>query len=402
MRPVLARAPFDLANTFFAVAMLSFYFPLWVVETRGGKELSLSLAFGASMACVAALMPVCGAKADAAGDRIGWLRRTTLACVTLTALIGLTESVGWALALFACANVCYQLGTIFYDALLWQLASEDLLGIVSGLGSAFGYLGSMLGLLLLRPFVLRDGYHAAFLPSAAYFLMFAVPLLVLMRPRPTGAGLAWRAAAVTAWRHLRAVMRSGRTVAGLWRYCWASLFSLSAINTVIVFMAVYTRRVLGFSEAQLVQFFLFSQAFAVVGALSFGFAIRWWGAKRTLLGIWCGWVGALGVAAARPSPEWIWFVGPVIGFCLGSTWATARVLVTQLAPKAQLAEMFGLTGLFGRLAAILGPVLWGWLVWDPARYTHAMLAMIGLLLVGVWLLAGVRMTEGSTEGSRAA
>src|SRR3989338_821815 len=381
MRQILAWALFDLANTFFAVAMLSFYFPLWVVETRGGKELSLSLAFGASMACVAALMPVCGAKADAAGDRIGWLRRTTLACVALTALIGLTESVGWALALFACANVCYQLGTIFYDALLWQLASEDRLGIVSGLGSAFGYLGSMLGLLLLRPFVLRGGYHATFLPSAAYFLMFAVPLLVPMRSRPSGAG---------------------PTIAGLWRYCWASLFSLSAINTVIVFMAVYTRRVLGFSEVQLVQFFLFSQAFAVLGALSFGFAIRWWGAKRTLLGIWCGWVGTLGVAAARPSPEWIWFVGPVIGFCLGSTWATARVLVTQPAPKAQLAEMFGLTGLFGRLAAILGPVLWGWLVWDPARYTHAMLAMIGLLLVGVWLLAGVRMTEGSTEGSRAA
>ena len=47
---IIAWALYDLANTFFAVAMLSFYFPMWVVEDRGAGELAYSLAVGVSMA----------------------------------------------------------------------------------------------------------------------------------------------------------------------------------------------------------------------------------------------------------------------------------------------------------------------------------------------------------------
>jgi MFS-type transporter involved in bile tolerance (Atg22 family) len=60
-----------------------------------------------------------------------------------------------------------------------------------------------------------------------------------------------------------------------------------------------------------------------------------------------------------------------------------------LAPKAQLGEFFGLAGLFARIAAILGPLLWGLIVWDPTRYHYALLMLVGLLAVGLWLLRGV-------------
>ena len=78
-----------------------------------------------------------------------------------------------------------------------------------------------------------------------------------------------------------------------------------------------------------------------------------------------------------------------MGFCLGSTWATSRVLLMELSPKDQLAEMFGLAGLFGRASSILGPLLWGVLVWDPARYHAALLSLIGLLVIGLWFLSRV-------------
>ena len=106
MKQVLAWALFDLANTFFAVAMLSFYFPLWVVEARGGRELSFSVALAASMVCVAFLMPLCGAVSDVSGERMRFLRWTTYGCVAATALVGATQHMGIALALFGFANVC--------------------------------------------------------------------------------------------------------------------------------------------------------------------------------------------------------------------------------------------------------------------------------------------------------
>ena len=100
-------------------------------------------------------------------------------------------------------------------------------------------------------------------------------------------------------------------------------------------------------------------------------------------------MGALGIVAISPTNGWMWVAGPIIGFCLGSTWATARVLVTELSPKDQLAEMFGLVGLFARASSILGPLLWGLLVLNPARYHHAILLMIGLLAIGLWMLRQV-------------
>ena len=163
---MFAWALFDLANTFFAVAMLSFYFPLWIIEDRGGREFSFSLALGCSMACVAFLMPLCGALSDTTGERMRFLRWTTYGCIVATLLISVCAHLGLALILFGVANTCYQLGTVFYDALLWKVAPEGRLSETSGIGAAFGYLGSMVGLLLLWPFVRAGGHHAAFAPSA--------------------------------------------------------------------------------------------------------------------------------------------------------------------------------------------------------------------------------------------
>jgi len=390
MRQVLAWALFDLANTFFAVAMLSFYFPLWVVEARGGRELAFSVALGVSMICVALIMPFGGALSDATGERMRFLRWTTYGCTTATLLIGMTTHLGTALGLFALANVCYQLGTVFYDALLWRVAAPGQLGQTSGFGAAFGYLGSALGLLLLWPFVHFGGYQAAFVPSAVFFLLFALPSFLVIREDPHRAGrVDWRAVVRAASHRLAVTIRSARALAGLWRYFWAAFFSLNAINTVLVFMGIYARRVMGFTIDQLIPFFLFSQLFAIAGSLAFGQAIPRWGAKRTLAWIWFGWMAALALVAVSPSTQWFWVAGPIMGFCLGSTWATSRVLVVELSPKDQLAEMFGLAGLFARLSSVIGPLLWGLLVWDPARYRHAVLMLIGLLAIGLVLLRRV-------------
>lgn len=390
MKAVLAWALFDFANTFFAVAMLSFHFPLWVVEDRGAKELVFSLTLAISMACVAVAMPFCGALSDATGERMRFLRWTTYACAAATLLIGLTPHLWLALVLFGVANVCYQLGTIFYDALLWSVAATGRLGQTSGLGAAFGYLGSMMGLLLLWPFANSGGHQATFAPSAGLFLLFALPSFLMIREHPKPALQAgWLGIIQMASLRLAMTVRSAQALAGLWRYLWASFFSSNAINTILVFMAVYTKRVVGFTEGQVIQFFLFSQSFAVAGSMACGAMMPRWGAKRTLSWIWSGWAAALGLVLAASPARWIWVVGPIMGFCLGSTWATSRVLVMDLSPKDQLAEMFGLAGLFARASAIIGPMLWGLLVWNPTQYRHAVALLIGLLGIGLWLLRGV-------------
>lgn len=398
---IMAWALFDLANTFFAVAMLTFYFPLWLIEDRGAEPLTYSLAVGASMLIVALLMPVCGAISDASGERLRYLRWTTYACAAATAGIGFTQSVPLALGLFIFANIGYQLGTIFYDAMLWSVTSGKKLGQTSGLGAAFGYVGSMVGLLALWPFVTRGGYQASFMPSAVCFLMLALPCFLLLREPSGAARMPWASLWKAGFSRMSATLRQAKSQSGLWRFFWASFFSMSAIHTILFFMAVYTRTVLGLTMGELIRFFLVCQAVTVCGALSFGYLIPRWGAKRTLMTIWCGWIVSLALVALNLSMRWLWVVGPLIGFCLGSTFATARVFLLELAPKAQLAEMVGLAGLFTRTSAILGPVIWSLLVSEDRGYAQGFIFLILLLGIGIWLLQGVPATgtaSARTEG----
>ncbi|MBI3324766.1 MAG: MFS transporter, partial [Candidatus Omnitrophica bacterium] len=215
---LLAWALYDLANTFFAVAMLSFYFPLWIVEDMRAKELVYSAALAVSMIAVALLMPLCGAISDATHQRMRYLRWTTYGCVAATALIGFLDHLWPALALFVVGNVCYQLGTVFYDALLWQVARPGRLGQASGIGAAFGYLGSMAGLLMLWPFVRHGGHHAAFLPAAVFFLLFARASFFMIRDRLAASTTAWGAIIRECFSSLWLTLRSAGLYAGLWRF----------------------------------------------------------------------------------------------------------------------------------------------------------------------------------------
>ena len=387
---LLAWALYDLANTFFAIAMLSFYFPLWVVEDLGARELVFSLALAGSMIAVAVLMPFCGTVSDVRGRRMRYLRWTTLGCIVATALVGLTHRLIPALVLFALGNLCCQLGTVFYDALLWTVATPGALGKASGIGAAFGYLGSMLGLALLWPFVKHGGHHAAFIPSALFFLLFAIPSFVVIKDPPATPSTASLAQLFQhAHRRLWDTLRHVRSYPALCRFFIASFFSLNAINTILVFMGVYTKTVLGFTEEQIVRFFLVGQGCAVAGSLTFGRVVSTLGARRTLMLIWSGWFVALALARIVDDPRWLWVIGPLMGFCLGSTWATSRVLLTQLSPKNRLGEFFGLAGLLGRAASVVGPLIWGLMVIDHPRYHRAFEALMLMMAIGLWLLRGV-------------
>jgi len=386
---LLAWACYDLANTFFAVAMISFHFPLWVVEDRGAKELLFSLAVGASMLIVALLMPLCGAISDTTHQRMRYLRQTTLVCIAAMLAMGFTQDLRLALGLFIVANICYQLGTVFYDALLSDVAGGSDLGPASGFGAAGGYLGSMLGLACLWPFAQAGGHHATFVPAAVLFLLFALPCFLVIRDPVAPSKLAWGEVLRTAIAQLNATVLAVRRSPAVMRFLLASFFSLNAINTILVFMVVYTKKVLGFSEGDVIRFFLWGQLFAVIGSLVFGRLTPRWGSKRTLQGIWIGWTIALALICVSRRAVWLWAIAPVIGLCLGSTWSTSRVLLIELAPKEDLAKYFGLAGLLGRSSSILGPILWGLIVLDPSRYRHALLALVGLLLIGLWIFRRV-------------
>jgi MFS transporter, UMF1 family len=87
--------------------------------------------------------------------------------------------------------------------------------------------------------------------------------------------------------------------------------------------------------------------------------------------------------------------GAILGSGLGGTAVTDRLLLLRLAPPARVGEMFGLFGLAGKFSAVMGPIAFGVIIFvllEPlgtVAYQVAILSLLGLMVLGYWIVRGV-------------
>ncbi len=369
-------AIYDFANTIFSMNIVTMYFAQWVVVDNQMEDVYYSISYSASMLLVAATMPALGAISDARGRRLSFLLTLTLGCVAATFLLGIAGSLMsdfaakmlLALILFAFANYCFEGGLVFYNALLPQVSSPANIGKISGWGVGLGYVGAIAGLLLVKPFVdghlfgqqlpfSQGGRGSAFIPTALFFLLFSIPTFLWVKERAPRVFEKIRLG--EAFRRVWKGISNTKKFPGVLRFLLAYYFFSDAIATVIIFMAVYAQVVMGFPDSIKIWFFIVATTFAVIGSCLSGYAADVIGPKKTLVLAVSGWILSLLAVVSTNDRTVFWFLGPLIGICLGSTWTASRPLLTGLVPRQNLGQFFGLYALSGKVAAIAGPLLWG-------------------------------------------
>ena len=375
-------ALYDFANTIFSMNIVTMYFAQWIIVDNKKEDIYYSASYALSMFLVAVTMPLLGAISDAKGKRKPFLLTLTLACIFSTILIGVvSNNVGGAhakillaLAFFVIANFCYEGGLVFYNALLPDVSTKANIGKVSGLGVSLGYVGAIVGLLLVKPFVEGSifgikmpfgdggGREKAFVPTALFFLLFSLPIFLWVREKVTGGLNAEKVRIKAAFLRLWEGISNTQKYPGVLRFLIANFFVADAIATVTIFMAVYAQLVMGFPDSVKIWFFILSTTSAVMGSLLCGYVTDFVGPKKTLFFVIIGWILSLSVVMFIADTTVFWIMGSVVGIFLGSTWTASRPLLTSLAPKEVLGQFFGLYSLSGKAAAILGPIIWGFVV----------------------------------------
>ncbi len=392
--PVRAPAPvpasavigwvlYDLANTIFSMGVVSLYFSLYVRDAVGASRADTlyGIITALSMAVIFVISPLLGAMTDRAKRRMPFLVTSTVICVGLTAVLGRT---GFALTaiLFGIANIAYQAGLQFYDALLPEVSTEENRGRIGGIGIGVGYLGSYLAVGLGLLLGTQDKPRL-FTIIAIAFLGFAIPCFLFVRergnpdPRPINLRMA-----IESTRETIRTLRSSQEYPGLLRFLVGRVFYTDAINTVISIMALYTVNVAvatGLSEdegqrqAQLIL--MGAITFAVIGGFIWGWLTDRFGPKRTLTWVLRAWIATFAFAACvgiLGLPLWtLLLVAGAAGFSLGGIWAADRPYMLRLTPPARVGEFYGLYGMVGRFSAITGPGIW-------AAVTYITVQQLGL------------------------
>lgn len=126
-----------------------------------------------------------------------------------------------------------------------------------------------------------------------------------------------------------------------------------------------------------------------------------WGPKRTLLTVLLSWmVGLLLGGLVLEKPVFL-LAGAILGSGLGGVAVTDRLYLLRLTPPERVGEMFGLFGLAGKFSAVVGPILYGAIIYsllEPlgrSAYQIAILSLLVLMGIGYWILRGV--PEGSAH-----
>ena len=390
---IASWAFYDFANTIFSMNVISLYFALWVTVDHGGQDILYSAALSGSMLAVALSVPVFGAISDQTGRRRVPLVLLTLLSVSGTCLIGQTDQLLPGILFFMIANYCYQSAMVFYNGMLPSVAKGSHIGLVSGYGVALGYLGSIAGLVLVKPFVEAGGRSSAFLPTAALFLIFSIPCFLFVKdPQPRSLK---KLHPGKAFQTLKQTLANARQYKFLLKFILIHFMILDVVNTVIAFMSIYANKVMYFTDAQITTFLITSTSAAMIGSYLIGWGVKHKGTAWSYgLVLWL-WVAALSIAILSQSQLMFWMVGPLAGMGMGGVWVVSRAYIVELAPPEKLGEFFGIYGLAGKAASILGPLLWGTVVWvfretQTFKYRAALTTLLLITVVTLFLFRSLR------------
>ena len=386
---------YDFSDTIFSFSILTFYFPLWVTrEDIGGTDALFTGVLALSSFVVAISAPMFGTISDRMGRRIPPLAVCILTCVLCTAMIGSFGGLSVGLVLFVAANFLYQTGLIFYNSLIVNVSSESNRGVISGVGVGAGYIGLIVAFVVMRPIVNTYGDEWAFILTASLYMLFSLPLLILIRE----SGISRRVDAHLvrdSYTQLYRTFQRAQKHANMFRFILCRLAYMEAVNTIASIYVLYLINVGDFTREQAQNMIFITLFIATVSSIFAGFLVSRTSPKKVLTAGIGGWTVVL-IVASFVNVQWMfWAIALVMGVFWAVPQIADRVLLTRLAPEGQVGEFFGLFAVTGRLSSVIGPALWTLTLslfagYGTGAYRISLLVMGVFLIVGLLLLLWVR------------
>ena len=414
---IASWALYDWADSSFNTVIGTFVFSVYFARGIYGDETQGAAVWGYAMAVAGFLIaigsPLLGAVADRAGPRKPWIAVFMVVCVAATSLLWFAEPdpafVALTLVLAVIATTAHNLGQVFYNAMLPDVAPPGQAGTLSGWAWGLGYAGGLGALALcLLLLVLPDrpafglgtenaaNIRATALVTALWFLVFALPLLLFTPDRPSAA-LGVRGAVRAGLAQLRGTVGKLRHQRPLVLFLVASALYRDGLATLFAVGGLFAAGAFGMDFQEILIFAIGLNVTAASGSWLFAALTDRVGAKRMVLFGLSGLI-LFGTAILFVT-DWMTFLvlALILGLFVGPAQSASRVIMAKLAPPAMMTEMFGLYTMTGKAIAFVGPLGFG-LLTDLFDSQRAGLTVI----LAMWLAGGALLLAVRDPGARVA
>ena len=429
-RPELrAWAMYDWAvssvQTTIMVAVFPVYFANIAKGDLGESGTTQAIATANTIVAIilAVLSPILGAVSDYVAAKKRMLGASMIVGAAAVAGMFFVQQGDYKLALilFVISLIGATASTVFYDALLPHIASEDEIDRVSSAGYAVGYIGGGLLLALNLAWILKPGWFGlptgpeltsaqktlptrlALLSVAVWWVVFSIPLFrrVPEPPRTREPDELTRGSVLVApFVRVTETFRALRGYKQAFVMLLAFMIYNDGIQTIQKMAATYGKQ-LGIADTVLIGAILVVQFVGVPFSFLFGSIAARIGAKAAIfigLAVYAA-ISILGFYM-QTAAHFI-LLAAMVATVQGGTQALSRSLFASLVPAHKSGEFFGFYSVFEKFASIFGPLLFWVTIATTGSSRNAILSVIVFFAIGAVLLSRVRVREGQ-EAARAA
>ncbi len=365
----------------------------------------LGMANSLASVIVAVMAPVIGAIADRGGVKKKFLFYFALMGVVMTGSLYFVEMGNWALAVFiyVMATVGFSSGNVFYDSLIFEVADKRSMNFVSALGYSLGYLGggvlfSINVWMVLRPETfglsgMEEAKRLAFVMVAVWWAVFSIPILLFVPESKTGRETAGWRCIPQGFAQLKSTFSEARKMRVVFLFLIAYWLYIDGVDT-IVRMAVNFGMDLGFDSSKLILALLVTQFVGFPSAIVMGKVGDWVGTKKAIYFCIGVYIAVTIYAMFLDSVKGFYVLAVSIGLVQGGVQSLSRSFYTTIIPKSKSAEFFGLYNMLGKFAAVLGPLMIGWVSLLTGNPRLSILSLVLLFASGAVVLRLVNEEEG--------
>ena len=419
-RTIFSWSIYDFANQPFTTIILTFIYSTFFVDfiASSGKEGAVlwGRAVTISAVCIAILSPIMGAIADNGGYRKLFLIFWTWVCIIFSILLyyPLKGEVLLALSIFCIANIGFEMGGVFLNAYLPEIAPKEKIGRISGYGWSFGYIGGLIALsicfiLFISPEISfnpitgdaldkSSGEHIRIINIfvACWFALFSIPTFLFVNENKKTKKISL-SIIKESFLSIRKTYNKIKEYKNITKFLIARLVYNDALITIFAFGGIYAKEVFDFTFNEIFLFGIILNITAGLGAFLFGFLDDQIGGKKTIQITNLGFVIACslalygGILDSSTGKNIFWFSGVLIGIFAGPNQSASRSLMGRLIPKDKENEFFGFFAFSGKATSFLGPLLLSLSVdiFNDLRYGILMIAI--LFILGYFLLSRVKV-----------
>jgi len=412
-RTINGWALFDWANSAYALVISTAIFPVyfisvtpdtvdWMGMTFTNSSLYL-FAVTMSYVIIAILSPLLSGIADYSGRKKYFLKIFTtvgsLSCILLFWFS--SDSPIWiGTAAFMLATIGFAGGIVFYDAFLPQIVTEDRYDKTSAKGFAYGYVGSVLLLIMILAMVQKPewfGLADAGIASRIGFVMVGLWWLgfaqISFRRLPPDQRTHSENLISRGYAEVREVFGRLKHQPNIRKFLIAFFCYSAGVQTVVYVATVFADKILGFEAGELIVIVLLIQLVAIVGAYFFAYMCKVVGNKNSIIMMLCIWLFICGIAYFANTKLIFYFMAGLTGLVVGGIQSVSRSSYSKMLPSTDedVTSYFSFYDVLYKSSIVSGTFLFGLVDAITGNMRYSVLVLAAFFVIGMLIISSTKI-----------